>query len=195
MKRIGIFGGSFDPPHIGHLIIAELARAELRLDQVIFVPAFVPPHKEGSHASTAIDRLKMTALAATGHAAFRVSDIEIRRKGVSYTVDTVRAFKRRYRTATLFLIIGGDSLAQFLSWRAPDEIMSKVSLVVYHRSGFRPKLGGLAKGKIHFVRGPLLEISSTEIRKRIAAGKSIRYLVTDPVRAYIARRRLYQHHT
>jgi len=192
VKRIGIFGGSFDPPHIGHLIIAELTQGQLLLDEVIFVPAFVPPHKTGDHASTPLDRLRMTKLAVRGNPSFRVSDIEIRRKGVSYTVDTVRTFKRRHRSATLFLIIGGDSLAQFWSWKAPDEILADASLAVYARPGCKIKRGGHLDARIHHVRGPLLQISSTEIRKRIAARKSVRYLVMESVRSYIARHRLYR---
>lgn len=193
MKRIGIFGGSFDPPHIGHLIIAELAREQLLLDQVVFVPAFVPPHKMRDNVSTALDRLRMTKLATRGNSSFRVSDIEIRRKGVSYTVDTIRAIKRRYPAAKLFLIVGGDSLAQFWSWKAPDEILANASLAVYARPGYDKERGGRADVRVHSVRGPLLQISSTEIRKRIAAKKSVRYLVTQPVRSYIARQRLYRH--
>lgn len=190
--RVALFGGSFDPPHIGHLIIAELARGQLLLDEVIFVPAFVPPHKMKDHASTALDRLRMTRLAVRGNPSFRVSDIEIRRKGVSYTVDTVTTFKRRHRSAKLYLIIGGDSLAQFWSWKAPDEILAEASLAVYARPGSKIKRGGHPNARIHRVRGPLLQISSTEIRKRIAARKSVRYLVTEPVRFYITRHRLYR---
>jgi len=193
VKRIGIFGGSFDPPHIGHLIIAELAREQLLLDEVVFVPAFVPPHKMGRYASTALDRLRMTKLAARGNTSFHVSDTEIRRKGVSYTVDTVNAFKRRHRTAKLFLIVGGDSLSQFWSWKSPGDILSNASLAVYGRPGYENRKAGHPAARIHHLQGPLLQISSTEIRRRIAGGKSIRYLVTEPIRSYIAKRKLYRH--
>lgn len=193
MKRIGILGGSFDPPHIGHLIIAELAREQLLLDEVVFVPAFVPPHKMGRDASTALDRLRMTKLAVRGNTSFHVSDIEIRRKGVSYTVDTVNAFRRRDQTAKLFLIVGGDSVSQFWSWKAPGDILSNASLAMYGRSGYEKPKSDRAAARVHHIQGPLLQISSTEIRRRIAGGKSTRYLVTEPVRSYINRHKLYRH--
>jgi nicotinate-nucleotide adenylyltransferase len=193
VRRIGIFGGSFDPPHIGHLIIAELAQEQLSLDEVLFVPAFVPPHKAGSHASTALDRLTMIRLAVRGNPLFHVSDIEIRRKGISYTVDTVAALRRRYRGGGLFLIIGGDSLKQFWSWRSPLTILANASLAVYARPGHERPAKGHAGVRVHCLAGPLLQISSTDIRKRMAAGKSVRYFVPEAVRSYIRLHRLYRH--
>ena len=192
MKRIGIFGGSFDPPHIGHLIIAQLAREQLSLDEVLFVPAFVPPHKPGGYASTAADRLNMIRLAVRGNPLFHASDVEIRRKGISYTVDTITAFKRRYRGGKLFLIIGGDSLKQFWSWRSPDKILTNASLAVYARSGYELPAKGHAGVRVHRLAGPLLQISSTDIRKRMASGKSLRYFVPEAVRSYIRSHRLYR---
>ena len=192
VKRIGIFGGSFDPPHIGHLIIAEVARQKLRLEKVVFVPAYVPPHKKGKHAATASDRFRMTKLAVRMNPHFSVSDLEIRRKGISYTVDTVRSFKRRYPASELFLIIGGDSLRQFWTWRSPQEILSLASLAVYSRQGYRRHSRTKSHTRVHYVAGPLLEISSTEIRNRIGKDRSIQYLVPDRVRAFITRRKLYR---
>jgi len=192
VKRIGILGGSFNPPHIGHLIIAEVARQKLRLEKVVFVPAYVPPHKKGEHAATASDRFRMTKLAVRMNPHFSVSDLEIRRRGISYTVDTVRSFKRRYPASELFLIIGGDSLRQFWTWRSPQEILSLASLAVYsrHSDGGHPRTK--SHKRIYHINGPLLEISSTEIRNRIGKDRSIQYLVPDRVRAFITRRKLYR---
>ncbi|MBM4160183.1 MAG: nicotinate-nucleotide adenylyltransferase [Ignavibacteria bacterium] len=190
LSRIGIFGGSFDPPHMGHLIIAELVRQQLALDRVVFVPAFTPPHKKGNHASTAFDRLHMTRLAVRGNPHFSVSDLEVRREGISYTVDSLRVFKRRHPHARLYLIIGSDTLGQFWQWKSPREILSLATPAVYSRPGFEraraPRGRPLAR-----IKGPLLQISSTQIRKRIAAKKSVRYLVPDAVRQLILRRNLY----
>jgi nicotinate-nucleotide adenylyltransferase len=191
LKRIGVFGGSFDPPHIGHLVIAEMAWRALNLDAVYLVPAYQPPHKAGSHASTAHDRLTMTKLSVLGNPKLKVSEVELRRKGISYTVDTVRAFRKRFPHAELFLIIGSDSLRQFHSWKSPAEILAEVSLIVYRR----PRSGrtNLRIGSriVSLVKGPMMEISSTDIRKRIQKGKSVRYLVRDNVLRFIEEKKLY----
>jgi nicotinate-nucleotide adenylyltransferase len=191
LKRIGIFGGSFDPPHLGHLVIAEMARRSLDLDIVYFVPAYKPPHKEGSHPSTARDRLAMTKVSVKGNAHLRVSDVELRRKGISYTVDTVRAFRKRFPTCTLFLIIGSDSLLQFHSWKFPQKILAEASLVVYRRP--RSGRGDARVLPLHvsFIDGPRMDVSSSDIRRRIRQGKSIRYLVQDGVLKLINRKKLY----
>jgi nicotinate-nucleotide adenylyltransferase len=191
LKRIGLFGGSFDPPHIGHLVIAELARRSLDLDVVYFVPAYKPPHKEGSHPSTARDRLAMTKLSIQGNAKLKVSDLEFRRRGVSYTVDTAKAFRKRFPTAQLFLIIGSDSLRQFHSWKSPEEILSEVSLIVYRRPRSLRRNALLRSTDVAFVKGPLMEISSSDIRSRIQKGKPIRYLVRDNVLSFIETKKLY----
>lgn len=195
VKRIGIFGGSFDPPHLGHLVIAELARRTLHLDFVYLVPAYKPPHKAGKHASTARDRLAMTKLSAQGNAGLRVSDIEIKRRGLSYTVDTVRAFRRTFPSAKLFLIIGGDSLAQFHSWKQPDMILSIADLAVYRRPAPGSQKLDPKKRKTHRIKGPLMHIASSEVRKRLAAGDPVDELVRKNVLAYIRRRKLYQRST
>ena len=191
LKRIGIFGGSFDPPHVGHLVIAEMARRSLDLDVVYFVPAYKPPHKEGSHPSTARDRLAMTRLSVHGNAKLRVSDLELRRKGISYSVDTVRAFRKRFRESQLFLIIGSDSLRQFHSWKSPGEILAEASLIVYRRPRSGRTNAGLRSTNVSFIKGPLMEISSSDIRTRIQQGKSIRYLVRNNVLSFIQRKMLY----
>lgn len=191
LKRLGIFGGSFDPPHIGHLVIAEMARRSLNLDAVYFVPAYKPPHKKGSHASTAHDRLAMTKLSVLGNPTFKVSALELRRKGISYTVDTVRAFRKRFAGAQLFLIIGSDSLRQFHSWKSPGDILAEASLIVYRRPRSARTNAQLRSLNASFIKGPLMEISSSDIRKRIQQRKSIRYLVRDNVLRFIQIKKLY----
>ena len=155
MKRIGIFGGSFDPPHLGHLVIAALAVRTLKLDVVYLVPAYQPPHKAGRHASTARDRLAMTKLSVRGNSNLRVSDIEIKRRGVSYTIDTVRAFHRRFPSAELFLIIGSDSLRQFQSWKEPEGILALATLAVYRRPQGGHQRSNRSNAKLRWIKGPL----------------------------------------
>jgi nicotinate-nucleotide adenylyltransferase len=192
MKKIGIFGGSFDPPHIGHLIIAELARRALDLEIVYLVPAYRPPHKAGKHSSTAGDRLKMTKLSVRGNPGLRVSDIEIKRKGLSYTVDTVKTFHRRFPASELFLIIGSDSLHQFHSWKDPQAILALATLAVYRRPRRAPGKWKHSKSKFLFIKGPMMDLASSDIRKRICDGKTIHYMVRENVLAFITRNRLYQ---
>jgi len=191
LKKIGIFGGSFDPPHLGHLVIAELARRSLKLDLVVFVPAYRPPHKLGNHPATARDRLRMTKLATRGNKRLRVSDVEVKRRGVSYTVDTILAFRRRHPSATLYLIIGSDSLRQFHSWKNPDIILQEAELAVYRRPGsLRPKRR-IPSSRIHWIEGPTMDLSSSDIRKRIEKGRTIRYMVRDNVLGFVESKRLY----
>lgn len=192
MKKIGIFGGSFDPPHIGHLIIAELARRTLDLEIVYLVPAYRTPHKAGNHASTASDRLTMTRLSVRGNPGLRVSDIEIKRKGLSYTVDTVRTFHRRYPASELFLIIGSDGLQQFHSWKDPQAILALATLAVYRRPHRAPRKWKHSQSKLLFIKGPMMELASSDIRKRIFEGKTIHTMVRENVLAFITRNRLYQ---
>jgi nicotinate-nucleotide adenylyltransferase len=191
IKRVGIFGGSFDPPHIGHLIIAEMARRSADLDVVYFVPAYRPPHKQGSHPSTARERYAMARLAVRGNRHLRVSDAELRRGGISYTVDTVKTFRRKFPSAELFLIIGGDSLSQFSSWKFPEQILAETSLIVYRRPRTRTLRSFPTTAIVSYVDGPRMDISSTEIRDRIRLHKSIRYLVRDNVLEFIESKKLY----
>ena len=191
LRRIGIFGGSFDPPHSGHLILAQSALNQLRLDKVIFLPAYRAPHKRGKRPTSAASRFRMSQLAVSGNARFEVSDIEIRRKGVSYTHKTVAQISRDYPEAKLFLIIGGDNFAQFHTWKMPDEILRLASLAVYRRSGEVHTQPRRFSKNILLLRGPLVNISSSEIRSRVEMGKTIRYLVPEKVRKFIASRKLY----
>ncbi|OGU27996.1 MAG: nicotinate (nicotinamide) nucleotide adenylyltransferase [Ignavibacteria bacterium GWA2_54_16] len=189
--RIGIFGGSFDPPHMGHLLIAELSRIALMLDRVYLVPAYKPPHKAGNHPATAHDRLTMARLSVRGNRHLKVSDIELKRRGVSYTVDTVKSFRKKFPDSELFLILGGDSLRQFHLWKSPGEILREVSLAVYQRPGHPNKIKGVPSSKVIRVEGPLMDLSSSDLRTRIEKGKEIRDLVREGVRRFIERKHLY----
>jgi len=190
-SRIGIFGGTFDPPHVGHLIIAEQAREQLSLDKVLFVPAHVPPHKKGSATASPHERLTMTKRALVGIPAFQASSIEIGRKGVSYTVDTLRQLTIQYRKAKLFLIVGGDNFTQFGSWKSSDEILRLATPAVYSREGSLPARWSHHRYHVVRLRGALLNISSTLIRQRLKNGESIRFLVPPSVERYIKLHKLY----
>jgi nicotinate-nucleotide adenylyltransferase len=190
MKRIGIFGGTFDPPHKGHIAIAEQAKKQLGLDYVYFIPAYIPPHKYQHSSTSAQHRMKMMKLAVSGRKEFKVSTIELRRRGISYTIDTLKAFKRRFPKAELVLIIGADNLAQFNSWKSPKTILQLASLAVYKRNGFSLSLKDSAIDFI-LLKGRMLRVSSTEIRNRIEIGFSIRALVPNPIVLYIKRHSLY----
>jgi nicotinate-nucleotide adenylyltransferase len=193
VKRIGIFGGSFNPPHVAHLIGAEITREELELDTVIFMPASVPPHKQKMRLPDPKLRLKMVEAAIQDNPSFETSDIELRREGPSYTVDTLHELKRQHPDSQLVLIIGMDNLEIFHSWRSSEEILSLAELGVMVRPGYsKEKVKPELLRHVRFVEIPLLEISGTEIRKRIESGRSVRYMVTDPVLAIIDKEHLYQ---
>ncbi len=190
--NIGLFGGSFNPPHLAHLIVAETVREAFRLDQVWWIPACRPPHKAEDTLVSAEHRLEMTRRATQGHPAFVVSDVEVRRAGDSYTVDTVRALQTVHPEYAFSLLLGGDSLRDFGSWRQPEEIVARVPLIVYLRPGAADiVVAPYLAGRVRFAEAPLLAISGTEIRARLRAGRSIRYLVPDAVRSYIEAHGLY----
>jgi nicotinate-nucleotide adenylyltransferase len=205
MRRIGLFGGTFDPPHVGHLALAEAARDRLRLDEVRFIPAGEPPHKRRGGLVPASRRLAMTRLAVRGAHAFTVSTIETRRDGPSFTVDTLRRVRAESPGARLFLLLGTDSLGELVSWREPAEIARLATLVVARRPDGDWQIGGHrfsraagrgpARARIVHLDNPELAISSSLIRSRVRAGRSIRYLVPDLVARYIARHRLYRGRT
>lgn len=190
--NIGLFGGSFNPPHLGHLIVAETVREQFDLDQIWWVPAFSPPHKADATLTSPGHRLEMTRRATEDNPAFVVSDIEVHRAGTSYTFDTVRILQETYPIHTFSLIIGGDSLHNFGAWYQPEEIVARVPLLVYRRPGAADVPGlSFLEGRMYFAQAPLIEISGTEIRARVQDGLSIRYLVLDAVQAYIEERELY----
>jgi nicotinate-nucleotide adenylyltransferase len=190
MKRIGIFGGTFDPPHRGHIAIAEQAIQQLGLNRVYFVPAYIPPHKLQYASTTARHRLHMMKLAIRGNKYFKVSTIELKRGGISYTVDTVKAFKLRFPKDDLILIIGADNLTQFHAWKSPKTILKLASLAVYRRKGFNKIL---IKSSIDYslLKGGTLNVSSTEIRNTIKKGVPLQGLVPHSIIRYIHRHSLY----
>lgn len=189
---IGIFGGSFNPPHIAHLVVAETVRDQFGLEEIWWIPSFKPPHKDNVELASAEHRLAMTRRATADNPAFKVLDIEIQRNGVSYTVDTLRVLQDDYPEASFWLIIGSDSLRNFDAWHRPDEIVERVPLIVYKRPGaissiVEPRFAN----RVRFADAPLFEVSGTEIRARRQRGRSIRYLVPEPVRQYIEEHDLY----
>lgn len=192
-ERVGIFGGSFNPPHTAHLIVAEIIREQFELDRILWIPNRRSPFKNESELADAEHRLAMTRAATEENEAFRVSEIEIRRTGVSYTVDTVRTLQEQRPGTTYYLIIGSDSLAGFDGWREPDELLERVPLVVFPRSGFLDAAAPRGReDRVTFADAPLIEISGTELRRRVREGLSIRYMVPEEVRRYIDRHGLYR---
>lgn len=189
--RIGIFGGTFDPPHIGHLIVAQDVWERVGLDRLIFIPAAVPPHKGGTTISPAPLRLEMLEAAVGDDPRFEVSDLELHRRGPSYTVDTLRELGGRYPDAELYFILGVDQYLGFPAWRAPEEIVRRARLLVMTRDGERPEVDD-DRFPYQLVEVTRIDLSATEIRRRIGVGESVRYLVPAPVLEVIERAGLYQ---
>ena len=196
--RIGVLGGTFDPIHLGHLIIAEEARDRLDLEEVCFVPARDPWMKAGQPLTSGHDRLSMARLAMEDNPFFRVSTLELERPGPSYTVDTLRELQEDYGPeAQLFFILGSDAFARFDEWKDPEGILGLATLVVVDRPGATASAEAIDQqvgnaGSVERVRGVHLEISAKDIRRRVAEGASIRYLVPEPVERYIYARGLYR---
>jgi nicotinate-nucleotide adenylyltransferase len=199
-RRIGVLGGTFDPPHLGHLWLATLAVDAIGLDRVLFMPAAQPPHKPPTEVARATDRLLMTRLAIAGNDAFELTLIEIERPGPSYTIDSVVELRRLYGDeAQLYLLMAADSLAQIDTWRQPEELLERIEWVVGPRPGvvlpdrsaLEDRFGANAN-RIHLLDGPSLDVSSSQIRERVAAGHAIRYLVPRGVEDLIIDRGLYR---
>jgi len=188
LERIGILGGSFNPIHLGHLILAEQAKEQLRLDKVIFVPARQSPHKRKKTLACASDRYQMLKLAIKSHTSFEVSNTELKRDGISYSVETVRQFRKKFSKAKLYFIVGSDFLKQFSAWKDVKELSRLCKFVIAERPKYSARK--LPESMQPIQMRPL-EISSTDIRRRIRSKKSIRYLVPEPVRIYIAKKKLY----
>ncbi len=199
--RLGILGGSFDPVHIGHLLLAECCREACRLDQVWFVPAATPPHKQSRNLASAKQRLEMLELATSGHPAFRVCDLEVQRRGLSYTVDTLQEIRLREPQAELFLLLGADSLHDLPSSRDPQRICQLATPVAVRRPDhpepqFDALVGVVSPDQLQAIRSqqvhmPLIALSSSDLRQRIAAGQSIRYRTPAAVEQFIHSQRLY----
>jgi nicotinate-nucleotide adenylyltransferase len=190
--KICLFGGTFDPPHIGHLLIAQTICEAESFDKILFIPVNIPPHK--SVNTLLEDRLNMLEIAIDDNPNFEISDIEIKRGGVSYTIDTIRTIKKQYNISSnkISYLIGSDSLLNFHNWKDPEKILEECQIIVAIRPGFRPSdIPAWILHKIQFANIPRFEISSTNIRSRWVEGKTIRYLVTLPVWEYINKNKIY----
>ena len=197
--KIGIMGGTFDPIHLGHLATAEAVREIFTLDEILFIPAARPPHKLGRKVTDENHRLTMTRLATRSNKFFKVSDMELKRTGLSYTLDTIDELHKTFGSETeLFFIIGADSLADLSRWHEAKKLVEKCHFIATTRQGIdidfsavRNYFGAAAIEHIHCVTTPGLEISSTDLRERIKSGRSIKYLVPEIVEEYILREELY----
>jgi len=187
MRKIGILGGTFDPPHLGHLIIAEEVRISLGLDGVWFMPSNEPPHKEKAISNTK-ERLQMLALAIENNAAFKINTVELNRKGKSYTVDTIKILKENYSKTEFYFIIGADMVEYLPHWKRIDDLVNMVKFVGVKRSGFPLK----SSYSILTVDIPMIDISSTVIRERLTNNQSVKYLVPEKVDTYIKENQLYE---
>jgi nicotinate-nucleotide adenylyltransferase len=192
--KLGVLGGTFDPIHVGHLRAAESAREALGLDEVLFVPARVPPHRDPPACDT-LDRFAMVCLATATNPAFQVSDLELRREGPSFSVDTLTALAQARPGARLFLIVGSDAYAEMGSWRDLETVRSLCEVAVVGR----PQPDATPDTSVpvlddgaHLVEGPVLAVSATQIRERARRGQSLRYLVPEAVAHHISKRRLYR---
>jgi nicotinate-nucleotide adenylyltransferase len=195
LPRWGLFGGAFDPPHVGHLVVAETLREALGLDRVVWMVAARPPHKQDRAVTPFAHRLAMVQAAIAGNPAFEASDLEARLLAAtgqpSYTVETLRALHAAHPGVQWALLMGEDQYAAFETWRAPEEIARLADLVVYRRTGATAATDVQARFPARIVEAGRVDVSSTEIRARAAAGRSVRYLVPEAVRAYVAAHGLY----
>ncbi len=190
-RRVGIFGGTFDPVHMGHLLMAEEAVERLRLDRLIFLPAGRPAHKRDRSITPVEHRLAMLRLAARGNPRFAVSRLEADHDGVTYTVESLEHFAKAER-AELYFVMGQDSLDEFRTWRDPDRILSLARLAVVPRGEMeRPSLDAAVRRRVVFLKPPRIGIAASEIRRRLGRKRSVRYWLPDPVLAYIKRHGLY----
>lgn len=198
--RTGVFGGTFDPIHLGHLILAEQCREQAALDQVLFVPAAVPPHKREKALTSFAQRVEMLALAISGQPAFRIGELEKDRTGPSYTVDTLTQLQAARPGDELHFILGSDSLRDLPMWYQPRRILELATLLVVARPDFpmlseeelRSALAVDVPVRLRVVEAPLIAISSSDLRQRLAEGRSVRYMIPRAVEAYIQDKELYQ---
>jgi nicotinate-nucleotide adenylyltransferase len=198
--RIGIFGGTFDPPHLGHLILAEEARHQLRLDNLLFVLTPDPPHKQDNTITQLAERLAMLEVAIADNPAFEISRVEIDRPGPHYALDTVRLLKKEFPDETLIYLMGGDSLRGLpINWHKPDKFVEACDAIGVMRRpqdeidlvNLEEKIPGVSE-KIEFMNAPLLEIASRQIRSRVAEGRPYRYYLPEAVGQIIQEKTLYQ---
>jgi len=198
--KVAVLGGTFNPPHLAHLLCASEAVDQLGLDRVIFMPVFTPPHKEAPEDPGAEVRLELCELAAAGDERLKVSRLELDRGGPSFTVDTLRELHARHPEHELIFIVGGDMAVSFPAWKDPRTVLELAKLAIAERSGalrrdvierLTAEYGEDVRDRLDFFDMPRMDISSSEIRRRVAAGRSIRYLVPDAVADHIARTGLY----
>lgn len=195
IKRIGIMGGTFDPIHFGHLVCAEAARHRFKLEKVYFVPAYIQPFKQGKKITSAEDRLMMTILATVNNSGFTVSNLEIERGGLSYTVDTVKEFKKQLGNNTeVYFITGADAIMQLPNWMRIEELAKECYFIGATRPGYKIEdtLPEYLKERVSFMEVPALAISSTDIRKRVGNNEPISYLLPETVEMYIHKKGLYK---
>lgn len=197
--RVGVIGGTFDPIHIGHLIIAEEARVRLNLEKVVFVPAGLPPHKIENHVSPAEHRLEMVKLAIADNPYFSLSLVDVERFGPSFTVETIELLRQEWGPqAEIFFIMGQDSLVDILTWHKPQRLINLCRIVALSRPGFRVDMEELEKSlqgassRIILLNSPEVAISSTDIQRRVREGLPIKYQVPEAVEEYIYKHGLYR---
>ncbi|ANU25585.1 nicotinate-nucleotide adenylyltransferase [Planococcus versutus] len=186
MKKVGILGGTFNPPHLGHLIMASEALYAAELDEVRFMPNYIAPHKEVAGAS-ATERLAMTKLAVSNHAQFKVEDLEIKNGGVSYSFDTLTKLSEREPDVEFYFIIGGDMVEGLSSWYRIDELVELVCFIGVQRPGYNAQ----TTYPVMMIDSPELSLSSTMLRERAATNHPLTYLVPEKVEAFIRKERLY----
>lgn len=191
MQRLGVLGGTFDPIHIGHVLLAQFAGERLGLDRVLFVPAADPPHK-GQCAAAAEDRWAMVELGIQGFPSFAASRLELERPGKSYTIDTLRYLRQAHPETQLYLIIGADNVAPLSTWNNPRGILELCTVVAGTRLSPREEADPELEKHLVLIDTPVVQCSSTQIRQRLSQGLPIRYLVPEKVEEYIRRRGLYQ---
>jgi nicotinate-nucleotide adenylyltransferase len=190
MKKVGILGGTFDPPHCAHLVMAQEALEAVSLDKVLFMPAPYPPHKAAKELTPYSVRLEMVTLLVADYPHFEISRLEEFRDGPSYTVDLLRHYHREHND-DVFLIVGADSMNDFATWKNPEEILELATLVVFPRSGYSsiPAVG--SEAPIVVCDAPIIDVSSSEVRQRLAAGLPVEHLLPEPIRDFIADNALY----
>ena len=198
--RLGLFGGTFDPVHLGHLAIAECACNHLGLDEVLFIPAGQPWFKDDQHVTKAYHRLRMVQLAVMAKPKYRVSDVEVRREGLTYTVETLEALREELGVEIeLYIIVGTDVLREMYLWRRPHRVLELATVVGINRPGYesfnRTSLDAIHPGasrEVLIVKGPAVDVSGTDIRRRVAEGLPIKGLVPEAVESYIHEQKLYR---
>ncbi|MCI5624236.1 MULTISPECIES: nicotinate-nucleotide adenylyltransferase [Anaerostipes] len=200
MKKIGILGGTFNPIHFGHLILGQSAKEEFGLDKILVMPTKNPAYKTISGSVTEQNRTDMIKLAIKDFPFFEFSDLELRREGTTYTVDTLKELTKQNPDSKYYFIMGADSLYQIETWKDPDQIFSMANILVATRNDSRSALDAQIDyledkydGKIYHLNSPSIEISSHEIRKRNIAGQSIHFFLPESIIGYIERNGLYEH--